>query len=114
MHEPKGKPGRPRSSSAAVRVLTEPEEAHEARSSRTRTQSRVPRQVEPVGERIDITTEPQQFKKKKDWDKYDVKELRTQLKLRKSKDYKAAAVNKMDKEDIIEILMIMDVGKTGV
>ena len=43
-----------------------------------------------------------------------MKELRTQLKLRKSKDYKAAAVNKMDKEDIIEILMIMDVGKTGV
>ena len=113
LHEPKGKPGRPRSSSAAVRVLTEPEEAHEARSSRTRTQSRVPRQAQPVGERIDITTEPQQFKKKKDWDKYDVKELRTQLKLRKSKDYKAAAVNKMDKEDIIEILMIMDVGKTG-
>ena len=61
LHEPKGKPGRPRSSSAAVRVLTEPEEAHEARSSRTRTQSRVPRQAEPVGERIDITTEPQQF-----------------------------------------------------
>ena len=114
LHEPKGKPGRPRSSSAAVRVLTEPEEAHEARSSRTRTQSRVPRQAQPVGERIDITTEQQKFKKKKDWDKYDVKELRTQLKLRKSKDYKAAAVNKMDKEDIIEILMIMDVGKTGV
>ena len=43
-----------------------------------------------------------------------MKELRTQLKLRKSKDYNATAINKMDRDDIIEILMIMDVGKTGV
>ena len=115
-HEKKGKSGRPKSVQPAIRVSTEPEDSHEAKPSRARSSravSRGPRQAEPVGERIDITTEIQKFKKKKDWDKYDEKELRTQLKLRKSKDYKATAVNKMDKEDIIEILMIMDVGKTG-
>ena len=48
------------------------------------------------------------------WDDYHETELRKQLKLRKSKEYKSPAINKMDKEDIIEILMIMDVGKTNV
>ena len=62
----------------------------------------------------DITTEIVRYNRRRDWDDYDTTELRKQLKLRKSKDYKGAAINKMDKEDIIEILMIMDVGKTKV
>jgi hypothetical protein len=62
----------------------------------------------------DITSEIVRYNRRRDWDDYDTTELRKQLKLRKSKDYKSAAINKMDKEDIIEILMIMDVGKTNV
>ena len=62
----------------------------------------------------DITSEIVRYNRRRDWDDYDTTELRKQLKLRKSKDYKGAAINKMDKEEIIEILMIMDVGKTQV
>ena len=63
-HEKKGKQGRPRSVQPATRVSTEPEDLHEAKPSRARSSravSRGPRQAQPVGERIDITTEPQQF-----------------------------------------------------
>ncbi len=62
----------------------------------------------------DITTEVVRYNRRRDWDDYHETELRKQLKLRKSKDYKSADINKMSKEDIIEILMIMDVGKTNV
>ena len=62
----------------------------------------------------DITSEIVRYNRRRDWDDYDTTELRKQLKLRKLEDYKNAEINKMSKENIIEILMIMDVGKTNV
>ena len=116
-HEKRGGRGRPKSVQPKSKASssTGPEDTHEFIPSRaSRAKSSNPRGLAQPVEEPDISFKKRVLKSAKSWRKYDITELRAQLKLRKSPNYKSAATNTMDADQIINVLITLDFGKTGV
>ena len=117
-HEKRGGRGRPKSVQPKSQASSSgPEDTHEfipsrARSSRAKSSN--PKGLAQPVEEPDITFKKRVLKSAKSWRKYDITELRAQLKLRKSPNYKSAAINTMSADEIINVLITLDFGKTEV